>query len=112
MIITATQLTQQQQKTLPSNKHKKRNNHHRDVLVGMRFKLQTQLDKNEQLDATTIKSWSTSTSPDVLVYMYFNPIPSQRTGLSGAPTLVALTSEESHYSIVKVTRMSRRFLFT
>ena len=26
----------------------------------------------------------------------------QRTGLSGAPTLVALTSEESHYSIVKV----------
>ena len=30
--------------------------------------------------------------------------PPQRTGLSGAPTLVALTSEESHYSIVKVTK--------
>ena len=28
----------------------------------------------------------------------------QRTGLSGAPTLVALTSEESHYSIVKVSQ--------
>ena len=28
----------------------------------------------------------------------------QRTGLSGAPTLVALTSEESHYSIVKVNQ--------
>ena len=36
--------------------------------------------------------------------------PPQRTGLSGAPTLVALTSEESHYSIVKVTRAHLKLL--
>ena len=52
----------------------------------------------------------TNISLDVIIWMKFSPLHPQRTGLSGAPTLVALTSEESHYSIVKVTRTKSRFL--